>query len=97
MRELGQCACGDDWKDKFGDINLDRIRKWFNPLSYVEPVKLFATPHHLSDGFITEGSRQAGIIFDRARLCLMADQISSSNDYMNWLPQLKAISEKVIE
>ena len=69
---LGQCACGNDWTSKFEDLSLDRLRKWFHPFSHVPPVRAFATPHHVVDGWLYEASERAGLIFDRARLTAIA-------------------------
>ena len=40
---LGQCACGNNWVTKWNDLNLNKLQKWFNPLSTVEPVRTFTT------------------------------------------------------
>ena len=75
---LGQCACGDDWQSKYGDLDLKKLQKWFNPLSVVEPVRSFATPHHVTDTVLREASRQGGLFFDRARLTMTAFQASDA-------------------
>ena len=69
---LGQCACGNDWQSKYDDLDVKKLQKWFNPLSVVDPVKSFATPHHVTDVVLREASRQAGLFFDRARLTMTA-------------------------
>ena len=69
---LGQCACGNNWETKLGELNLKELQKWFNPLSVVGPVRAFATPHHVTDAMLAEASRQGGVFFDRARLTLLA-------------------------
>ena len=69
---LGQCACGNDWQSKYGDLDLKRLQKWFNPLSVVDPVRSFATPHHVTDPVLREASRHGGLFFDRARLTMTA-------------------------
>lgn len=65
---VGQCACGNDWKDKFYDLTIKKLGKWFNPISLVDPVRCFATPFHITDSMLEEASRNAGLVFDRARL-----------------------------
>ena len=67
---VGQCACGNNWQDKWRELNVERLRRWFNPLSWVEPVRSFATPRHVTDVLLKEASREAGLIFDRSRLVL---------------------------
>ena len=69
---LGQCACGNNWQDKYADLNVKRMERWFKPLSTVDPVRAFATPRHVDDDLLREASREAGILFDRARLVLIA-------------------------
>lgn len=71
---LGQCACGNDWQTKFGDLHVPRLKKWFNPLSVVDPVRSFATPHQVTDTLLREASRQSGLFFDRARLTEIASR-----------------------
>ena len=69
---LGQCACGNNWQDKWRDLKVETLQRWFNPLSLVAPVKSFATPRHVADDLLKEASREAGIVFDRSRLVLAA-------------------------
>ena len=69
---LGQCACGNDWQSKYGDLDLKKLQKWFRPLSVVDPVRSFSTPHHVTDAVLREASRQGGLFFDRARLTMTA-------------------------
>ena len=65
---LGQCACGNDWTSKFRDLAFERLSKWFNPPWLVTPVRCFTTPFHITDTMLIDATRQAGIVFDRARL-----------------------------
>ncbi len=65
---LGQCACGNDWTTKFTDLTMNKLSKWFNPLSLVDPVRCFSTPFHVVDAMLKEASREGGVVFDRARL-----------------------------
>lgn len=69
---LGQCACGNNWQDKWGDLKVEALQRWFNPLSLVPPVRSLATPRHVADELLREASREAGIVFDRSRLVLAA-------------------------
>jgi len=72
---LGQCACGDGWETKVEEINEKRLRRWVNPITYVDFVKGFAVPHHIP-GFsiFSDVSERAGLTFDRIRLTLMAQR-----------------------
>ena len=69
---LGQCACGNNWQTKHGDLNVEKLKKWFNPFSLFDPVRSFATPHHVTDVVLREASRESGLFFDRARLTMTA-------------------------
>ncbi|MCC5811337.1 MAG: hypothetical protein JJU06_13285 [Ectothiorhodospiraceae bacterium] len=79
---LGQCACGNDWSTKFGDIEPDfkRLRKWFNPMTMVEPVRVFCTPYYVTDAMLIDASQRAGLVFDRVRLTLLAENEAGSAD-----------------
>lgn len=66
---LGQCACGDHWTPKLGDLKIEKIRRWLHPLT-ISPVKAFAVPRHIVDNVLKDSSLSAGLVFDRARLAL---------------------------
>ena len=93
---VGQCACGDDWNTKFNDLNIKKISKWFNPLSYVDPVKAFTTPHHLSEINLVDAQNQAGWVFDRARLSIIAERFFQEKDVSIFIPKLKELSAMII-
>ncbi|MBV9884229.1 MAG: hypothetical protein JO276_14560 [Sphingomonadaceae bacterium] len=93
---LGQCACGDDWASKFDDVNLDRYKKWFNLLTFVPPVRAFATPHHVSDGFLHEALKLAGLMFDRGRLTLAAETACDAEDYRSWAGRIADLTRLVV-
>lgn len=94
---LGQCACGDDWIDKFNDIDLRRYGKWFNPICYVDPVRAFATPFHVADGFLTEALAQAGLMFDRVRLTHIAEAICEAAPYASWSNRIRELTRLVVD
>ncbi|WP_210452337.1 hypothetical protein [Pantoea ananatis] len=80
---LGQCACGHDWRTKYKDISDKKLNHWFNPISYIDFVKVFTTPHILVDEMMKEVSEEAGITFDRIRLTLAYHKYIGKFDYMN--------------
>jgi hypothetical protein len=94
---VGQCACGDDWEQKLNDLNLARLGKWFHPLAYVLPVRAFATPHFLSDGNLINAQREAGIVYDRPRLVLMAENClkPKADDWVK--PELEKLASLVLK
>lgn len=68
----GQCACGNDWNTKFGDADITKFARWFNPISWVAPIKAFCTPFILVDAYLYEASQKAGLVYDRIRLTMLA-------------------------
>jgi len=70
---LGQCACGDDWENKLNDLDANRLRRWVNPITFVDFVRAFAVPHHIPGHYIfADVASRAGLTFDRVRLTLLA-------------------------
>lgn len=69
---LGQCACGNNWQSKYKDLKIKMLKRWFHPLSLVNPVRSFATPHYVPEKMLREATRSAGLLFDRARLISIA-------------------------
>jgi len=68
---LGQCACGEDWTEKYNDIDVKRLTDWFSPL-WVEPVKAFCTPYALVQANIWDAGRSAGLVYDRLRITALS-------------------------
>ncbi|MCL6243402.1 hypothetical protein M5F04_02270 [Acinetobacter sp. ANC 7200] len=65
---LGQCACGQDYTEKYHDIDLKKLEGYFRPFTYVQPVKMMSIPFILSDQEIRRVSSSAGWLFDRVSL-----------------------------
>lgn len=72
---LGQCACGDDWTEKFGDLNLKEIDEdWFRYFSVAMPMRLFCVPRHIpNETYFDEVNRKAGLVLDRTRISMIAE------------------------
>lgn len=71
---LGQCSCGDDWDCKLNDLDVKRLERWVNPVTYVDCVRAFAVPHHIPGHLIfADVSTRAGLTFDRVRLTKIAE------------------------
>ncbi len=70
----GQCACGDDWDNKYGEAKPENYNIWFNPVSWVSPTTAFCTPHRLVSGYMYEASKKAGIVYERLRLAALGKQ-----------------------
>ena len=93
---LGQCACGDNWDGKFGDVDLVRYNKWFNPPALAQPVRAFATPFHVSEGNLSEALRQGGLVFDRARLCYLAEPLAAHTSYLPFTSRMERGTKLII-
>lgn len=64
----GQCACGNDWVNKFSDIQMKKLASWIHPTSWIPPVKLLAIPFCTVEEYINECSMQDSLLIDRIRL-----------------------------
>lgn len=64
---VGQCACGNDWKWKKHDLNLDKLGEWMR-LPHPRPVRALFTPRHLALPTLRDASSEAGLVFDRIRI-----------------------------
>lgn len=70
---IGQCACGQNWTEKWNDCQAAKLEKWFRPLTLVPPMHAFCTPHHVTEFLLADASRTAGLVMDRARLTMLAE------------------------
>ena len=91
---LGQCACGDNWRDKYSDISLKKFGKWFGQMSVVDPVRAFAVPFVIVEPLLTEVSREAGLVFDRVRLVKLAHDLKLIDS--NWIARFREAKELVL-
>ncbi|MEC6741639.1 hypothetical protein VXS12_16775 [Acinetobacter baumannii] len=70
---LGQCACGQDYLNKFNDINLNKLNNYFRPLTHVSPIKAMSVPFLVSEKEFRRISNEAGWLFDRISLSALYD------------------------
>lgn len=73
---LGQCACGknDITVSKGRELSLKRLENWLRPISHATPLRCFLVAHHIPNSIaLYELSGEAGIVFDRARIGLIAE------------------------
>lgn len=84
---FGQCASGNDWKDKTHELQPSVFfRNWLmnEPVSH---LKAFFIPHRINDSEWRATSNRAGIIFDRCRVAYWAQnrgEIPDSNECARW-------------
>jgi hypothetical protein len=71
---VGQCACGNNWRSKIQDPNIDLLGRWFRmPLTSM--VKAFSTPFVIADEMLKEVVREnKGLVYDRIRLSILAEK-----------------------
>ncbi|WP_223621426.1 hypothetical protein [Lysobacter sp. ESA13C] len=93
---LAQCACGDDWKTKWTELNVDRIKKWFRNVTLVPPVRAFVTPYLLVDEMLRETTGQAGLVFDRARLTRIAEDYLEAAQRIQMAQAVRPASDLVL-
>jgi hypothetical protein len=73
---LGQCACGknDITPSKGRELSIRRLQNWLNPVTYAAPLRCFLAALHIpNDKQLRELSQEAGLVFDRARLAMLAE------------------------
>ncbi|RYZ92305.1 MAG: hypothetical protein EOP06_04615 [Proteobacteria bacterium] len=74
---LGQCGCGrhDVGLNKARDLSLKRLNTWLKPLAAAEPYRCFFLAHHVpSDILLFQLASEGGMVFDRARIAVIAHQ-----------------------
>lgn len=79
---LAQCGCGknDVCRAKAQQLSLERLKQWLNPLTVAAPLRCFFIAHHVpNESQLFELASDGGIIFDRARIALIAQ---STEDLM---------------
>lgn len=86
---VGQCACGNDWGEKFGDLNVKKLEPWMRPFTYVPIIRCFTTPFILSDGNFLVAHNLAGWVLDRVRLTIMAEEAHDDPELAAQIPVLR--------
>jgi hypothetical protein len=72
---IGQCACGkNDIGRKGQELSLERLKTWLRPVCYAPPLRCFLLAHHIPNTIeLQDLSKEAGLVFDRARLVMLAE------------------------
>jgi len=76
---FGQCATGQDWREKLFDISPHTFRElWllegWEPL----PVRVFLLPRCVPDNHWREANVKGGIVLDRCRIACLVDRFPGS-------------------
>jgi len=71
---FGQCATGNDWKDKLSDMPAakDWCGTWLCKAPFVEPARSFFVPVVIDEDHWEYSSRRSGILFDSVRIAVLA-------------------------
>jgi len=75
---IGQCGCGrndvDSSSRKHSELTSEWLKHFFGRASVPEPLRVFATSQHIvrNDDLYSKQSEANAIVFDRIRLCLLA-------------------------
>jgi len=80
---LGQCACGQDYKQKYNDIDIKKLESYFRPFTFVSPIKMMSIPFILTDREMQRVSASAGWIFDRISLSSLYNKFDSLQQEFN--------------
>jgi len=80
---LGQCACGQDYKQKYNDIDIRKLESYFRPFTFVSPIKMMSIPFILNDGEMHKISTSAGWIFDRISLSSLYNKFDNLQQEFN--------------
>ncbi len=73
---IGQCACGKNDVDasKGRELSPARLRIWLRPICHAPPLRCFFVAHHIPNALeLYAISKDAGVVFDRARMALVAE------------------------
>lgn len=70
---FGQCATGDNWREKQFPATIDWCGLWLRSTPYVTPIRTFFVPHRLD--YLRDwewACRLGGVVFDRCRITQLA-------------------------
>jgi hypothetical protein len=74
---IGQCSCGknDVSAEKARELSLKRLDSWLRPICYAwPPMRAFLTAHHIPNTReLYDISGEGGLVFDRARIAILAE------------------------
>jgi hypothetical protein len=62
----------------------------------VEDARVAATPYHLGDGWLIEALPRAGLVFDRTRLAVLAEEVVEDVAYSRFRDQIDELSGLIL-
>jgi len=83
---FGQCASGNDWKDKLTDLQIDAFCDWMLDRPPVLPLRLFFVPHRVEKSRWRQTVVKGGVVFDRCRMASFESAINEEikDECKNW-------------
>jgi hypothetical protein len=87
---LAQCAAGQDWAKKSGDIPIAAWKQYIHWAN--EPIRGFVVPGVIQDENWHETSMNCGLVFDRVRICNYSDPFTDQelvNSIRTWIEDEK--------
>jgi hypothetical protein len=79
---LGQCATGDDWDSKLGDLSPNAFcQHWMTDTPASKLLPAFFLPHRVPYERWNHVSRKCGIVFDRCRIAQTSGVLPGEEPY----------------
>jgi hypothetical protein len=76
---FGQCAAGNDWRDKISELNAEAfIRSWIAGDFPVTPLRMFFVPRRIERPRWNVLAMSGGILFDRCRIVQHSNSIDDT-------------------
>ena len=76
---FGQCATGDDWRDKIGELPATAkwCDSWLVRVPVVDPLRVFFVPHRIPAKRWDHANRYGGVFFDRCRIAQLSGGLAA--------------------
>jgi hypothetical protein len=85
---FGQCASGNNWKDKFAELQADEFwAQWMQDGKISPLIRSFYVPHRIDNAQWDYTARRTGLLFDRCRIAYWAasaPEIQKDSRYLRW-------------
>lgn len=84
---FGQCAAGQNWEDKLGELNPSAFcSQWMQKDPLLPPLRSFFMPHRVERTKWELVARKGGILFDRCRIAYWAHKEQTDyQQHIGWI------------